>query len=86
MNSDAEVMADPASETLDPLRARFGRDPDGNEGVREWRISILVARETGCTSGIPLLKPKVLTCTDLPVSLGLVELEMGDQLTGQSSE
>lgn len=35
MNSDAEVMADPASETFDPLLARLGRDPEGNEGVRE---------------------------------------------------
>lgn len=70
VNSEAEVIADPASDTFDPLRARFGRDPDGNDGVREWRISIRVARETGWTSGIPLLKPNVLTWTDLSISFG----------------
>lgn len=35
MNSDAEVMAEPASDTLDPLRAMLGREPEGIEGVRE---------------------------------------------------
>jgi hypothetical protein len=35
VNSDAVVIADPASETFDPLRVRLGRVPDGKEGVRE---------------------------------------------------
>lgn len=35
VNSEAEVIADPASDTFDPRRARLGRLPDGKEGVRE---------------------------------------------------
>lgn len=35
MNSDAVVMAEPASETLDPRRTKFGREPEGIDGVRE---------------------------------------------------
>lgn len=35
VNSDAVVIALPVSETFDPLLTKFGRDPDGMEGVRE---------------------------------------------------
>jgi hypothetical protein len=61
VNSEAVVMAEPASETFDPRRLKFGREPDGMDGVRECRISIRVAREIGWTSGIPLRKPNVFT-------------------------
>lgn len=55
------MIAEPASEVADPLRTMDGRDEDGIEGVRDWRNSIRLARETGCTSGKPFLKRKVLT-------------------------
>jgi hypothetical protein len=35
VNSEAVVIADPASETFDPRLTKFGREPDGIEGVRE---------------------------------------------------
>lgn len=46
-NSDAEVMTDPVSEVVEARRTMLGREPEGNEGVREWRISIRFAREIG---------------------------------------
>jgi hypothetical protein len=55
------VIAEPASEVADPLLTMEGRDEDGIDGVRDWRSSIRLARETGCTSGNPFLKRKVLT-------------------------
>lgn len=69
------VIAEPASETFDPRRLKFGRDPEGMDGVRECRISIRVAREIGWTSGIPLRNPNVLTWTDLILALGLEHQE-----------
>lgn len=66
MNSDAVVTTEPASEVVDPRRTTLGRVLDGNEGVREWRTSILVAREMGWTSETPFRNANVLTCTDLP--------------------
>jgi hypothetical protein len=63
--SDAEVMTDPFSDAVEGRRTIFGRVDDGNEGVRECRISIRVAREMGWMSGTPLRNAKVLTCTDL---------------------
>jgi hypothetical protein len=59
--SEAEVITDPFSEVFEALLCMLGREPEGNEGVREWRISIRFAREIGCTSGTPLRKAKVLT-------------------------
>lgn len=67
-NSEADVMTDPFSEVLEARRTMLGREPEGNEGVREWRISMRFAREMGCTSGTPLRKAKVLTWTDLLVN------------------
>ena len=65
VSSEADVTTDPASETVELRRARLGRGAFGKEGVRECRSSMRVARETGCTSGTPLRKAKVLTWTDL---------------------
>ena len=61
-------MTDPFSEVLEARRTMLGREPEGNEGVREWRISMRFAREIGWTSGTPLRKAKVLTWTELLVS------------------
>ena len=47
MNSDAVVIADPVSETFEPLLVKFGLLPEGMDGVRECLISNRVARETG---------------------------------------
>lgn len=66
--SDAEVMADPASEQVDPRRTKDGRPLDGKDGVLEWRISIRLPRDTGCTSGTPFRNEKVLTWTVLSLS------------------
>ena len=59
--SDAVVMTEPVSDVVEERRIMFGRTPDGNDGVRECRISIRFARETGWTSGTPLRNAKVLT-------------------------
>jgi hypothetical protein len=64
-NSDTVVMTEPVSDVVDALRTILGRLPDGMEGVRECRISMRVARDTGWTSGTPLRKANVLTWTDL---------------------
>lgn len=61
--SDVVVMTDPASEHADPRLANEGRGPDGNDGVREWRISSLLPRDIGCTSGTPPREENVLTWT-----------------------
>lgn len=74
MNSDAVVIALPVSETLDPLLTKFGRLPDGIDGVRECRISNRVALETGWTSGIPFRNANVLTWTALPSAYPTHEL------------
>lgn len=68
-NSEAEVIAEPVSEVAEPRLAMDGRDEEGTDGVRDWRNSIRLAREMGCTSGMPFLKRNVLTCTDLEVSV-----------------
>jgi hypothetical protein len=46
-SSEAEVMTDPFSEVVDGRRIMLGRLDEGNEGVRECRISIFLAREIG---------------------------------------
>ena len=61
VNSDAVVIADPVSETFEPLLVKFGLLPEGMDGVRECRISNRVARETGWTSGIPFRNANVFT-------------------------
>ncbi len=63
--SEADVITDPVSEVVEALRVILGLELEGTDGVRERRISILVAFDTGCTSGTPFRKAKVLTCTDL---------------------
>jgi len=40
-------MTEPVSDVVEARRARLGLEVDGNEGVRECRISMRVARETG---------------------------------------
>jgi hypothetical protein len=67
-NSEVVVITEPASDVAEPRRAILGLTEDGTEGVRDWRSSIRLARETGCTSGVPFLKRKVLTWTDLGAS------------------
>lgn len=62
---DAEVTTEPVSEVVEARRTMLGREVDGKDGVREWRISMRVGRETGWTSGTPLRKAKVLTWTEL---------------------
>lgn len=64
-NSEADVIAEPASEVAEPRLTIEGRDVEGTEGVRDWRRSMRLAREMGCTSGMPFRKRKVLTWTEL---------------------
>lgn len=45
--SEAVVITEPVSEVVEPRRIMLGREPDGKDGVRECRISIRFARETG---------------------------------------
>ena len=45
--SDALVMTEPVSDVVEARRIRFGRELDGIEGVRDCRISMRVARDTG---------------------------------------
>jgi L-aminopeptidase/D-esterase-like protein len=45
--SDAIVITEPVSEVVDARRTKFGRTPDGKDGVRECRISMRFARDTG---------------------------------------
>jgi len=59
--SEADVMTEPFSDAVEGRRIILGRLEDGNEGVRECRISILVARDTGWMSGTPFLNAKVFT-------------------------
>lgn len=63
-------MTDPVSDAVDVRRARFGREPEGTDGVRECRISILDMREMGWISGTPERMLNELTCTVLGVSVG----------------
>ena len=58
-------MTDPVSDVTEARRIILGRELEGKDGVRDWRTSIRVERETGWTSGMPLREAKVFTWTDL---------------------
>ena len=77
-------MTEPVSEVVDARRTMFGRELDGMDGVREWRISIRVTREMGWTSGTPFRKAKVLTWTEL-ITFSMSNSIYREPLTGHCS-